>query len=499
LKLPGPVPAGKKIKCPRCQIIFAAWGRDSASPGAEQEGPPTRSEADPHEAPTEEYAGAREHRQAVRPPRTGDDYAARAEQTPDADLDIPRIRKKRPPQKSGSGLLVGLILGGILLLLGAGAFAAWVWPGFLRAGVKSSNGDENLLAYAPKKSVFFYAADMAAVKKVFPVTDAERNQWRTVMAMMNTGVMPMQLFEVLMDSQEFVMTGVGLPGGFIVILKTTKAYTQDEMAKRFNVTEPLTSRGKIYYKVPSRAPMGMGQGVGQGMGGRQPMIGPRPIGMAPPQFIGMPTDRVLVFVLGSEELIQEAIDSDGSEVRLPAETQAVIDPVKKTPFWFAGLLDDSTRQMVNLFVQMAANMPRPVADALQQLKSVVGSVSVGDRIQFKMSATFTGDAIARNVTDSLRDAWTKQGKPALALGGAILPPDFKDLVTEFTNSLTFTTQGATASLSCQVSRQALEKASRGAQQQFQKQMGGARMQMPMPMRPNRPNMPNRPNAPRLPR
>src|SRR5579871_4371816 len=79
-------PAGKKTRCPRCNLVFPI-------PEAGPDGGPPAS--------------------------------PRLVSAPLAAADEPR-----PPGRKGL-LIAGLVGGLLALLLGGGAVAAWVWPGFL--------------------------------------------------------------------------------------------------------------------------------------------------------------------------------------------------------------------------------------------------------------------------------------------------------------------------------------------------------------------------------
>jgi predicted Zn finger-like uncharacterized protein len=103
LKVADSLPAGKKIRCPKCDHGFAV--------PAEEE-----------EVASAAVNGIRRQRATL--PREEEDDDEEAEER------RPRKRKRRPKKKaSNTPLIVGLIAIAVLLVLGAGATLAWVfWP-----------------------------------------------------------------------------------------------------------------------------------------------------------------------------------------------------------------------------------------------------------------------------------------------------------------------------------------------------------------------------------
>jgi hypothetical protein len=100
LKSSNPVPAGKKMKCPKCAAFFPMPASDSA---AISSGPPRAAPA-PR-------------------PVTAVVVATPVDADEDDDVEIAaRARPRKRKQKSNTGLIVGLVLGGVglLLLVGLG-------------------------------------------------------------------------------------------------------------------------------------------------------------------------------------------------------------------------------------------------------------------------------------------------------------------------------------------------------------------------------------------
>ncbi len=142
LKIAGPLPAGKRIRCPECSAVFAPGDQ------TEKKAAPVRpkNETPPPPVPVarvvdDDNADA-DRRPSRRRARDDDDMPARPRRRAAVDDDDDRdddyedrprrsSRSKKPPQHTG--LVIGLIGGGVGLLLAVFVLTALVWPGFLRS------------------------------------------------------------------------------------------------------------------------------------------------------------------------------------------------------------------------------------------------------------------------------------------------------------------------------------------------------------------------------
>src|SRR5262249_14357916 len=136
LKLADPVPAGKKIKCPKCTSVFAVPAREEPARSAIRANGDSRlpikkkpgSRDDVHD----DYEVIRPKSKAVTKPRVDDDYDRDRDRDRDEDYDrdddydAPRRKKKKkgkPVKSGGKGLLIGLLIGGLVFVLGGTACA----------------------------------------------------------------------------------------------------------------------------------------------------------------------------------------------------------------------------------------------------------------------------------------------------------------------------------------------------------------------------------------
>ena len=133
LKMANAMPAGKKVKCPKCEAVFPV-------PTEEEETLPAKVKHRP--APVENAADA---------------------PLPDEDDDERRPRRRRKKDKSKeekrgpSGLVIGLAIAGIVLLvLGAATGGGIYW--YLTSGNNSGTGNEDPLAYLPAALAEFRSA-----------------------------------------------------------------------------------------------------------------------------------------------------------------------------------------------------------------------------------------------------------------------------------------------------------------------------------------------------
>jgi hypothetical protein len=146
LRMNAPVPAGKRVKCPKCAALFTPAGEDeeeAPSPRTAVMPPrPGRSKADPDEDDRPRKRPARQEddeeeeapRARSRPRREDDDEEdaprPRSRRRDDDEEEDDRPRRKRKPAKGGNALLLwGGIGGGVALvcLLGCGGLLFFLY------------------------------------------------------------------------------------------------------------------------------------------------------------------------------------------------------------------------------------------------------------------------------------------------------------------------------------------------------------------------------------
>jgi hypothetical protein len=456
LRLSQPVAPGKKVKCPKCETVFAAPDEEPSDRTAvrDESEPerPRRRRADLDDDPVDDYPD-RADRTRVRNRRTADEYAARAEQDhrDDDEEDLPRRRRpKRKQTANSNGLMAGILIGGVILLLGAGAIAAWVWPGFLRwGGVPAGTGNEDLLAYVPADYPFFMGADIdqlqAELGNAFPL-----NQWGAI----NQASMP--------DKMLFAMKFLP-PFSFemVMVMRTKVAYKEEDMRKSFQGTERQTAHGKVYYKV-GKPVLNQAQMPGLNMS----------------FLVGMPSDRIVIFANVSPKQMESLLAADGTKPSISGEALAIVQDVDKSTFWLAFHMNDTMKQLIAQVPGGAFAGLGPaqgIADALSRAKGIAAAVSLSGALKARLTLTCASADDALKVTNTLRDLWEKSGKPlvpqltgALQLMGA---PESASALKEACNALQFQNDGVKANATTAVPKTVLGKVAQEMQRLVQ-QMGG---------------------------
>lgn len=132
LKLRTAIPAGKRIRCPKCEAVFAVHpdeDEDFEDAISEQPAPRRRRKA-----------AAAGGRRPKRRPDYEDDFDDDNDSGEDDDFDErPRRRSRKKPggkkrKKQGKGPLIGMICGGAVAVLALiFVVTAFLWPGFLRS------------------------------------------------------------------------------------------------------------------------------------------------------------------------------------------------------------------------------------------------------------------------------------------------------------------------------------------------------------------------------
>jgi hypothetical protein len=538
LRLAGPAPAGKKIKCPKCSTIFPAPISESApprpsgirktpAPKAPLKRPQPIDDEDDRE--DDDYAEARSKSKAVRKPAPVDDYDDEDDYEEEED-EAPRRRKtsktkgKKKKAKGGNGLLIGMIGGVLVLLLGLGAVAAWVWPGFLKgsAPLPKGSGTEDLLAYTFASSTIFGGMDTSAAKAL------EGDKWGDRINALTKAAGSVQeqkaLQDLIMDSEKIVGCVDTNKSTGALIFRTSKPYDPKEMAAKLLVkSEPtILPGGQRYYNLPpsnARLPgmaMGGGPAMGQpgmrppgpggpgmrpGMGGMQrPGAGaqgqfrpPIPPGMQrrpgfgggpgmggqagqKPAFLAMPNDRILVFAIGIDKKeLEESILSDGSATKVPAETAAAIHKHEKEGYWvIAQFPDDAKAKLASAVTQPPLQELKDLAPVVKEIKFAGITVKgTPQQVTVEIWASFPSDAQAKKLAAGLQRYWGRWGKSMMAMaslglskvpnGNAVAP-----ILNDLAKALRFSSEGTVAMIVLPISKATFDKINALEQQMMPK-------------------------------
>jgi predicted Zn finger-like uncharacterized protein len=449
LKVAALRPAGKKVKCPRCEAVFAIPEHETLP------APPVHPEPErPHYPRRDEEDFGPGSFSARRARAYGDEPAD------DYGLDEPRPARKTGPRlraKKGKGLLIGLLTGGAVLLLGMFAFAAWVWPGFLRgsAAIKGE-GNEELLAFLPADANAFAAVDLTTFRTRPDRTAKFQKAVRDIFMFMPQ--VP-KVFEETLKDTEKILAGGRLPADNnwqtftgVVILKTKKPYSAQQIAQGLPDSPPQTLNGKVYHQLKQVAGQPLPQGVGPG---------------ANSLYLCLPHERVLVLAFMPPDRLGALLTAHGAAPKLPAETLALICQVDKSANWGVVLLSGLLGPLNQLGLGGMMGAPPEVVTVVQQLRQA-RAVSVNSDLmdngaeRVTLRVTCANPAGASQMTGALRSLWKgKTVQDVLKLvrevGNVQGMPSYKDVVDEVNSSITFTTEGATSRVWFEMSEKTIER------------------------------------------
>lgn len=500
LRLANPPPAGKKVKCPKCSTIFLPSG-SAPPPSTAVRKPatvkvpvkPSRPVAEEPDDREEDYAPARSRTKPARKPEPADDYEDQEDYDADEE-EKPRPRKpvkgkNKRRAKGGHALLIGVVSFLILALLGFGAVAAWVWPGFLKnKTLIKGTGNEDTLAYVPADCQVFVGADVNAVKGLLGETLVNKLKTRLTQQLGSGVLEPFLSGDKTLFALD--MRDINNPK-YIIVCKTSQPYDPKELAESTKASEEKSVDGRLYYKKTLRKlPLGgsriMGrqnQGAGAAgpggraggaPGGRLPSVRPglggatpgggggaapglAGIGAMEPAYLGMPNDRVFFLTNLPEDKVKECLASDGATVRVPADIATMVRRYEKATLWFALPVLSEWKGFLNMMAGMNPKMTKEQeanAKAINEVKWMGGEVAAPGDLEITLSVAFSSDTIAKQqAVQGLRE-WEKQ-KSLVTKMAPLLGP-LGAAVTDMANSLVVKRAGSIVLVSCKLSKQTVE-------------------------------------------
>jgi hypothetical protein len=457
LKTIKPIPAGKKVRCPKCSHVFAppsSTVQESIPIRAE---PPVRAPAprrqesdDSGWEPVEDEAPPPARKPPRKPRRfeKADEQRANDGDTEDLD-DRPRPKKRRKHKATGVNQLVKLylLLGAVTLLLlaGGGGIAAWL---YINWDKNRGIGNEDPLAYIPADSTIIAGFDVgtlmnhpavaAQVEKSFKENQANTGGWFKEVHK-ETGLEFKDLFEHTICA----MKPPAAPGRALqsvtVILKSKVAFDQNKIRKCCKSATPRKYKGKTYFEVSE----------------------------GPFKTLFMPSNWMIIFTNVPEAQVQSMIDSNGTQPGLPADALGLAQQAVESTAWVVALFDHTMKQAIQQgMAQAGPMMPANVGEMLGRAKgaSLSGTVQ-GNAVLFRASLVCPDEPSAKQAADGMQSMWDKQGKGQIALATAFAPPFMGSFLKELTDSLQFSSQGTLAQASAQVSVPVLETLVKEAQNQ----------------------------------
>jgi hypothetical protein len=499
------VPAGKKVKCPKCANIFAAPAADAKVAAAVRSGAPAAS-----------TGGARTDVRTGKPPALP---AARRPARPAEDDEDDRkerrerkgSKKRKKKKQSNLPLLLG-VGGGAGALIAVLVILGFVWPGFFVPkekarkaqpvvaqeapknpdGLPAGTGQEDLLNFVPPGCNIFAGLDLSIVDKL---PDAKRQrQMMPVLASMLLRGAPPGAGELIADVDRVVAaanlnekTGVGgsvVPEG-IVVLRMKSPYTKDKVLQLMQSgKEPVQKKDKTVY-----LPLGTKEDN------------------EPVPMVYMHNDRVLIFAVAPSQRLEKMLEFDGVKPAVSPEDQRTFRLMDPTVFWVTVHVTPTIEEFLakidpNALAAIGPEL-QPALAPLQKLKGATFAVEALEnpmRLKFQLAAKCASDADAQQMQKAVQGFWENKGKVYLTSVKPFIPPNAaaaaEPLLNDITNNFTVKAVGPVVVLDLVFSEQTIQ-AIKAQSNQLQQMMPGG-----MPSRPGmQPGQqpPGRPQGGRPPR
>ena len=312
MKSAASIAAGTKIKCPKCGGTFGYQPEEEEIEVAEYASFAERDEENDEEESEPE--------EEVRPRK--------------------KLKKKR---KSDNTMLVRLIsIGVVVLLLGGGAFAAFVWPGFLLTATYSEP-----LAFVPASSEFVASVDLESIGERFGAQSVLESGIANIFTNMTGGMIyPKQCKEKTgLEFKELfshiTMFGETLEGQddpkVMFIVKSKNPFSKKKVLEFLGVVESAERlKGKSYYKRTER-------------------------GIKSALYV--PSNRLLIFFDAqcTDADLEKVLTADPKRTGPEGELSSMIDSVRQGQLWFVGQSDPSKLDLGNIERGDGGRRPRVYA------------------------------------------------------------------------------------------------------------------------------------------
>src|SRR5579871_4173200 len=317
--------AGTKIRCPKCQTIFAIPERNGAAEADDEEAPP----------PSRPVAAAKEvaRKAAPKPPPLRprkEEFAEYDDGEDDEEEEVRPKKKKKFKGKKKSLAINPVLIGGIagaVLLLAVGGVLGWVWPGFF---IKLGNEP---LAYIPPNSTMVMAADIEAlidrlgiggtVNEYIQQIPAVPGQPKLADCKSTTGLEVKELY-----NQVIFATTAPLQQGnqtsdvhSMLVIKSKVPFQRDKVVQYFQMTgKEEKIKGKTVYK-------------------RSSPVSPRII-------LYIPTNQIIVLTPMSDSELEPILASRGIKSALLPETMQMVDSMRQSQAWAVVPFNADARQRI---------------------------------------------------------------------------------------------------------------------------------------------------------
>jgi predicted Zn finger-like uncharacterized protein len=447
LKTKADIPAGKKVKCPKCATIFAA-------PEPEEE--PVRTAA---------RAAAATNVRSGKPPAVTARRSAPAVED-DEEEDRPRKKskkgKKKKKQNNNMPLLIGLGGGGALLI-GLVLFLGFVSPGFFKGKEKTrakSGGAEpvaaakvDLLAFVPPGFTFFEGVDLAELDQ----HQFLKPKLHQMLSAKTEMLVPPGLADSLAADRILFAANFDVPEGtekpdFVWIARLRNASTAEQVTQTLQQisqrqSSPEQVDGKTIYKLTSKP------------------------GAAKIGFFHMPKDNVVIFGGTVQQRIASLLTT-GSDLAVSAQAQTEVRDVEERPYWVAMEIGPALKKQLNGLDMMAGFVPdlKPLVTPMKNIKSMKFSAEAipSNKLKLQMTATFENPADSEQIREAVQKSWDTKGKTV-----QLKPGPLTTLLQDVISSFTLTSKGPQLTMLLEFSEEPLSQLTPQSVMQTMMELQGA--------------------------
>jgi hypothetical protein len=454
------VPAGKKVRCPSCSAVFVMpdW-KGVATSDAIRDKPmpnlPSRPARDDGENSDEEAPRAKRRSRGEedtdRPSRTArasadtevvsEKYVDEEAREEDDYDDRPRKKKrKKKKAKSGKGLMIGLIAGGVA---GVAGIVLLLWL-FVFSG---SNADADPYTFVNSDANFIAGGDVASIMNdaIFgpllerliaqagndnPIADCKREtglEFKELFAQVALGVKA-DFGGGVNPFGGMAGFGGGKPPPVCFVSKSSKPFDPNKLANAFKGAAAKKLKGKTYYEytIP-----------GQGL-----------------LYIYMPSNRHLVVTNVNETQFATILGASKGKPALSSDTVTLIRAMAKDTVWFAMPLEGKLRDAMQQMAKQQAAAGMPVSGGMDKAKAFGFSAHL-DASTFRIAAyilhpdSSSASQLVKQTESDLAKQKTNLGMLDLFLGQF---PKSKQAIIDLVESFKVRSDGAILIASGQISR-----------------------------------------------
>lgn len=411
-----PIPGGKLLTCPKCDVMFAAPKPPDDDIIEDVEVLDDDGDVIEDVEVVDEAPARNSKRPVALKPGAADPgfEVVDADDDEDDDRPSPRPKFRTKSKTSGKmGLIVGGAVGGGVLLAG-GAFLLW-WL------VRGSG--ENPLAFIPSNSPIAGGVDFKGLMS--------SGLGPTIAPLLGSPAMPFSKLAsatdtTLNDGIERIVFGgtLGNSPGFAVVIKTARTIDSDKLAAAFAGSTKTTVGGKSVVRLP-------------------------PSGGPTAMFV--PGKRLAVFSDLPDDQLGRIAGSTGRSSALSSDATEIAERFNKATIWAVITPDDSMRSGMGT----ALNANPATKSMSAQLQAAKGfgmgiDLASGD-IELKIGLLCADANAAKQMSNEIKEANDKsKNDPVAKLAMLAMPASVKNLQTEVESSMQYTTDGSMALITCRV-------------------------------------------------